>query len=389
MHELEIERERPSKVLIFDHQEIDPQRLWDNVSSLVPVAGLTFVSTPQELRQKVDSEEFDIVVLNSDLDELGGPLLFKELQLKEYDARVLVVTPTADPPTINNFYLWGCHSCVIKQDNWLSELGKAIAAQSRLKRMGSAALKTQAKSMAMNQVLLEKNRRLDEFSMTIAHDIRGPLGGISMNLEYVLDVYGEGMAARCQDLLKRAMDSASRLTNIVQAMYEYAKLGAQATKMAEVSLEKLVQEVASDLQFDPALDIKIGIDTLPAIWGNADLLRRVFINLINNAVKYNDKQEIVINIGLERLVPKSIGEFCEVFVADNGPGIPALDLKAIFNMFTRSSSSSKDKEGLGIGLAVVHRIVELHYGEIRVESGPGQGTKFLLTLPTERIEIGG
>jgi signal transduction histidine kinase len=112
-------------------------------------------------------------------------------------------------------------------------------------------------------LLEEKNKRLDEFSMTLAHDIRGPLAGISMKLEYLLDVFPNEMPPRATQLMTRALDSSKRLTSIVQSMYEYARLGAKAAKFQAVDLGTLVRETLSDLPLDAALDVKVGVDTLP------------------------------------------------------------------------------------------------------------------------------
>jgi signal transduction histidine kinase len=174
---------------------------------------------------------------------------------------------------------------------------------------------------------------------------------------------------------------------LVQSMYSYAKLGAKAGRMEPIVLGQLVEEVISDMHFNDSVQIKIGLGDLPTVWGSADLLRRLFINLLSNAVKYNDKPEIIINIGVRRIIERSLGKFVEVFVEDNGPGIPAEELSGIFSMFTRGASVRGDQEGAGIGLAVVQRIVELHFGDVTVESEVGKGTRFVVSLPTERLDF--
>jgi two-component system, sensor histidine kinase and response regulator len=208
-----------------------------------------------------------------------------------------------------------------------------------------------------------------------------------MKLEYLLDSYEQKIDQRFAELLKRAFHSTERLTSIVQGMYDFARLGAKAASMAEVPLGTLVEEVVGDLHFDDTLDIKIGMGDLPTVWGNAMLLRRVFMNLITNAIKYNDKKDIIVNIGIRSISEKSIARFAEIFVEDNGPGIPKNEIKDIFSMFSRGSTSKGDKEGVGVGLAVVQRIVELHFGKISVETEVGKGTKFVMLLPLEKIDF--
>ena len=170
-------------------------------------------------------------------------------------------------------------------------------------------------------------------------------------------------------------------------MYEYAKLGSKATKMGVVALNSLVSEVVSDLNLNPALDMEIGIGDLPDVWGSEGLLRRVFANLIGNAVKYNDKPKITVRVTSGRMIKKGIGNFCEIIVEDNGPGIPGAEQKEIFNMFRRGSNADQKSEGSGIGLAIVQRIVELHFGEVKVESEVGQGSRFCIQLPLENLAL--
>ena len=124
------------------------------------------------------------------------------------------------------------------------------------------------------------------------------------------------------------------------------------------------------------------------VWGNPELLRRAFINLVGNAVKYSDKSEVIINIGMRSIENRSLARFCQVFVQDNGAGVDPGELQSIFTMFSRGARFREGKEGLGIGLSVVQRIVELHFGEVSVESVVGQGSTFVLTLPLERISLG-
>jgi signal transduction histidine kinase len=296
-----------------------------------------------------------------------------------------MVSKQLSPEAVAELYNAGCAKCIVQREGWQAELAPAIRHVLRFKRLEEENGRLLVKLTEANQLLQDRNQRLDEFSATLAHDIRGPLGGISMKLEYLMDHYQQGLDQRFAELLKRSMASAHRLTKIVQAMYEFAKLGSQAAVMQAVDLNQIVPECISDLHFDEQLDITVGVGALPTVWGNADLLRRVFINLINNAVKYNDKHKIVVNVGQERLLEKGMAPYAEIFVEDNGPGIRKEDQQTIFQMFSRGQDAKQ--EGSGIGLAVVSRIVELHFGSVRLQSSPERGAKFILSLPMDKIDF--
>ena len=208
-----------------------------------------------------------------------------------------------------------------------------------------------------------------------------------MKLDYLTEVLDGTLEPKWLEMIRRALKTSERLTGILQGMYSYAKLGAQSAKMAETSLDEVVQGVVADLSFDDDLTIKLEIGELPTVWGSASLLHRVFQNLITNAVKYNDKKEIVVNISCVGISESGLGKFCRIEVSDNGPGIPADDQDRIFSMFFRGMNVAPNGEGLGLGLSFVQRIVELHFGRIELKSEPGMGTTFSFTLPLERIDF--
>jgi signal transduction histidine kinase len=192
-------------------------------------------------------------------------------------------------------------------------------------------------------------------------------------------------------MLERALSTTQRLVLMVQTMYNYAKLGAKAAHMEEVDLDQLLQTMLSDFDIAREKIINVVLEALPKVWGNRELLSRVFANLITNAVKYSDKEEPAIKISLQEVIEKPLGRFVVVHLADNGPGIKEESQGEIFNMFRRGEQISKD--GLGVGLAIVKRIIDLHYGEVRIvkkESYPDcnfAGLNLVLELPTHKVNF--
>ncbi len=374
-------------VLLFDEDRELLEAAGKILAQQLPFADIVCVAGLDEFRECLQQREFEVVVLEHLLSEISGIELIVELKLRDREPGVLVLSKTSDPQVLATVYNAGCQRCIVKEGRWLDELAPAVRHLLRIKRLEEQNASLIAKLTEANVQLCDKNKRLDEFSGTVAHDIRGPLGGINMKLEYMCDMYAEEVDPRLKKLLSSTLDSSRRLLGVVQAMYEFAKIGARAESLEEVRLPQLIEEVVQDLHFDESLDIQIGIGDLPAVWGNPHLLRKVFINLINNAVKYSDKQQIVINITPTRTFEKSIGRFCEFAVEDNGPGIPEEDLGEIFTMFRRGKDAGKKCDGVGIGLSVVKQIVEVHYGQIRAFSEPGGGARFVISLPLERIEL--
>lgn len=376
------------EVLILDSDETTLRQACDTLHFEVPGLAVRTVTTPDEFRNLCTQKDFDLVIIDCDLSNGASANLIHEMRLKDNEPAVLALSASEDPRVVANIFNMGCQRYIVKNGEWLSELGPAIRHTLRVKKLEDENRRLISRLTEAHMVLEERNRRLDEFSATVAHDIRGVLGGLSMRLEYILDSSQGTLPPKIQSMLEKAFGTSCRVTEIVQATYDFAHLGAEAINKDRVELTKLVEEVVADLAFDSGLDISIGIDDLPTVWGNDRLLRRVFINLITNAVKYSDKRSKVINIGVRQFVNQALGTFAQIFVEDNGPGIPECNLNDIFKMFYQQKPSSID-HGLGIGLSVVRRVVELHYGTIRAESEVGRGTTFIFTLPTDPIEIGG
>lgn len=378
---------KTDNILILDRENKEVASVILGIIDELPHVSITRVDSVQTYKDIVKSQDFDVVVMDYDVSGPTGIELIHELKLKDYEPSVLIVSTSVESKILTDIYNYGNHRYIVKRGGWKEEVGPAVRHLLRIRRLENENRNLLAKLTEANYLLNEKNKRLDEFSATLAHDIRGPLGGICMKIEYILDKYGANFDDKLRGLLDRAHSSSERLTRVVQAMYDFAKLGLKAAKMNEVDLAVLVPEVIADLSFDDALNITIGLGELPKVWGNAELLRRVFFNLIANAVKYNDKDEIVVNVGLRKREHRTLGEFCEIIVSDNGPGIAHDYQKEIFQLFGRGAAAGGSKEGLGLGLSEVRRIVELHFGKVWVESEVGRGTTMVLFLPVDEISF--
>ncbi|MCB0310849.1 MAG: hypothetical protein KDD42_06425 [Bdellovibrionales bacterium] len=379
------EFDRCERVVVFEQHDNDWQQLVADLASQGSSISLARVHTPEALQSELRSGDQEMVVIDADWDlNQYFELIY---QLKKHDAQpaVIIVSESADSRAITELYKHGCQRFIIRDSRWQDELILALRHMLRFRQVLHENEKIRTRLTEANLLLDERNKRLDEFSATLAHDIRGPLGSISMKLEYLLDHHPQGLDQRSSEVLGRALSSCRRLTDLVQAMYEFAKLGSQATKMELLDMNELVGEVLSDLEFDPKLEIEIGVADLPKVWGNSNLLRRVFINLINNAVKYNDKEKIRIAIECQGILDRPIGRFCEIAVEDNGAGIPEGEIDQVFGMFRRGSEADRSDGGAGIGLAVAQRIMEIHFGEIGVQSVLKRGSRFVLRLPLEDL----
>jgi PAS domain S-box-containing protein len=229
--------------------------------------------------------------------------------------------------------------------------------------------------------LSEADRRKDEFLATLAHELRNPLAPIRNGLEVLAHADGDPqLRSQSREMMRRQVEHMTRLID-------------DLLDIARISRGKLVLQRA---HLDLAVAIQNAIDTsrpllaargqqlaveLPAepiqVDGDATRLSQVFANLLDNAAKYGATG------GHVRLAVGRDGSEVEVTIADDGVGIPADMLAKVFDMFTQVDRSlAKAQGGLGIGLSIVKRLVEMHGGSIAVHSdGEGKGSTFRVRLP--------
>jgi two-component system phosphate regulon sensor histidine kinase PhoR len=162
--------------------------------------------------------------------------------------------------------------------------------------------------------------------------------------------------------------------------------GQAALNPQEVGLHALVARVLDDVQGqvgDRQVTLKNEIQPGTKVWADSDRLQQVFANLIENAIKYG-RTGGKIRIGQQ----ESKNGKVEIFVEDDGPGIPVESQARIFERFYRlDRARSRETGGTGLGLAIVKHIVQAHGGEVWVQSTPGEGSKFIFSLPLAFPEI--
>lgn len=378
-----VESER-RRILVLDDELSEHGGVAAQLVRILPDSEIREAHSLEGYLEALNESEFDIVVLDYDLPDARNSELLAQLKLRDHEPDVLIVSKCEELDTIR-LIAEARTRYVVKDEGLADSLMIALRDMLRIRRLEREVSLIQERLTVANAKLEDKNRRLDDFCATIAHDIRGPLAGLILKTEYIVDTYQHSLDERCINLLKRSAESAHRLVGVVQGMYEYAKVGAGVVRFDIVNLRNLVSEVLGDLHVDDSLEIQVGVGDLPEIWGNSALLRRVFVNLVSNSIKYSDKDELCIKVGCLGEVIVDGNCFARLYVEDNGPGISHDEIATIFDMFRRGRSPKHDTEGMGIGLAVVQRVVELHHGEIELTSEVGQGCRFTFLLPMQPL----
>jgi signal transduction histidine kinase len=231
---------------------------------------------------------------------------------------------------------------------------------------------------------LEELLRLrEELADMIIHDLRNPLGVISSTLELLRHVPVAGAEQEyVASVLGTMGRSVRRMQRLVDTLLDIARLeeGAMALGLLPLDLGGLVGEVLSE---ERPLAEKKGVTLesqlpsgLPPVLADHDVLLRVLINLVDNALKFTPRGERV------WVAAQAEGEGVRVEVVDAGPGIPVAERTRVFEKFTQVQGRAEIRRGVGLGLSFCRMAVEAHGGHIWVEDGPGgSGSRFLFTLP--------
>jgi two-component system phosphate regulon sensor histidine kinase PhoR len=226
---------------------------------------------------------------------------------------------------------------------------------------------------------LERTR--EEFVANVSHELRTPLSLIKGYVETLLD----GARANpevAQRFLKIIERNTQRLDLLIQDLLSISALESGRVKLnlQPVALRPLVEKTFNDLK--PPADNKnvVLVNQLPelAVIGDVNRIDQVLANLVDNAIKYGRVQGTVV-VGGQKTDDNKI----EVFVQDDGPGIPPEALDRVFERFYRvDKARSREQGGTGLGLSIVKHIVQAHGGEVWAKSEPGKGATFFFTLPT-------
>lgn len=225
-------------------------------------------------------------------------------------------------------------------------------------------------------------RRSDEIKTavlrSVSHDLRTPvtamLAGVSALRSSSLTPEER---AEVQDDVAA---SANKLSVLIDQLLDLSRLqaGTAEPRREWSSVEEALREAAAHAGPDPSV-FAFSVDPdLPLVRADAAQLERAFANLMENAARYGDGQPVSVRA-------RAVGNRIMIRIVDRGPGIPLAEQERIFTPFYRGESTARRVPGSGLGLAIARGFVEANGGTVTVESLPGQGTTFVITLPVERV----
>ena len=226
-----------------------------------------------------------------------------------------------------------------------------------------------------------------DFVSNVSHELRTPLALIRLYAE-TLELGRLSSPGKCQEYYEIIRKESERLTSLINNILDFSRIesGKKEYSFRETDVADLVRSTLESYRFEIEqngfqFEEKIDKD-LPQVWVDREAIARSLLNLVNNAVKYSTTEKY---LGVH-LYRHNGGVNLEV--VDHGIGIPAKEQPKIFEKFYRVCDPLvHNTKGSGLGLSLVRHIVQAHGGEVAVESAPGQGSKFIITLPVQTSEV--
>jgi PAS domain S-box-containing protein len=227
-----------------------------------------------------------------------------------------------------------------------------------------------------NAALQAANEELEAFSYSISHDLRAPVRAMGGFARMLAKQFPTPLPPEAAHTIDRIRENAVKMGQLIDGLLAFSGLSRQSLAKSLLNPTDIARAVLNDLQPELAgRNVEINIDLLPPCLADPTLLKQVFVNLLSNALKYSrGRSPAVIRVGSR---PEPDGP--AYFVQDNGAGFDMEYSAKLFRVFQRLHSPDHF-EGTGVGLAIVHRIVNRHGGRIWAEAQPDQGATFHFTL---------
>jgi PAS domain S-box-containing protein len=224
--------------------------------------------------------------------------------------------------------------------------------------------------------LEKRNKELNDFTHIVSHDLKNPINNILGISKILKSEYSGKLTPEINEFIEIIYDSSHKSQKLISDLLHFSRIGRVGEIIPQIDLNALVQNVLFDMSvLIKEKRVKVFFDSvLPIIDCDPLRIAEVYQNLITNSLKYNNKPEIIVNIGS---IEKK--DHYELYVKDNGIGINEKHYKDVFQIFRRIGESQE--EGSGIGLAIVKKIIEFHQGKIYLESEKNVYTKFTFSLP--------
>ena len=234
------------------------------------------------------------------------------------------------------------------------------------------------KLVAERTVKLESiNKELESFSYSVSHDLRAPLRGLTGYAQLLSDRYGDKLETDGKRIVGILKVEAFKMGQLIDELLKFSRLSRQELNTSNINMNQLFRSVYKELKdMTPDRNIEFVIGDLPSSNGDEILIRQVVVNILSNAIKFSrNRDKAIIEVGYNNQNGEEV-----YYVKDNGAGFDMKYYNKLFGVFQRLHRQ-EEFEGTGVGLALVHRIIQRHGGRVWAEGKVDEGATFYFTLP--------
>ncbi len=331
------------------------------------------VQTADQFRQKLQTTTPDVVLADYNLGSWRGMEALEILRSAGLDIPLILVSGAMGDVTAVECIKQGATDYVLKDS--LTRLPASVRRALEEKQVRKERRHAEADLAKKAEELARSNRDLEQFAYVASHDLQEPLRMVAAYTQLLAERYGDKLDENAKKYIQYALEGALRMQTLVQDLLEFSRVG-RNRKSTALACDAVVREALENLQ--AALQESgavVHYDGLPTVSADRTQLVQLFQNLIGNAIKFHGEEAPVIAVTAEKT-----GAEWTFSVSDNGIGIAAEHVEAIFVIFQRLHTRA-EYPGNGVGLAICKKIVEQHGGRISVESKAGEGASFKFTLP--------
>jgi signal transduction histidine kinase len=356
----------------------------------------------KESEGKISKNKYDIILLDLGLpDSSGLETLFKLITRFPGLATIIILTGLNDTEIGLKAVNSGAQDYIIKGQVDSEKLLKSIIYSFERSRL-NIELKEQieARKLAEKEILklnseLEDrihsrtaqleivNTELEAFSHSVSHDLRAPLRHINGFAEILKEEFSDQLPEKARSYLNTIEDAAKKMNRLIDDLLNLSRTNRTELKKSTIKMKQVLDDALSEVKpllANRTVDFKIS--ELPEVTGDYSLLRMVWINLLDNAIKYSrPRKKAVIQIDCNKEKKEYI--FC---IRDNGVGFDMQYSDKLFGVFQRLHSED-EFEGNGIGLSNVRRIISRHYGRTWAEAEIDKGAAFYFSLPEDQVNF--
>ena len=361
-----MQHQRAQRVQLFTQQKFQDIRLTLDLQQSNDTMSLNNILHTQRGRAIMDSIRMNILLLQQ---VESRDVRIRQQQLDNFSTvtTVLRFLGVLGLATVFYYIYSQLQPLVATISNWNETMSAEIVERRRIEQVNNELINS----------LNIKNRELDQFAYIASHDLREPLRTVSNYVEVLQEDHAAQIDEQGHEYLTVIHRATVRMRDLIETLLQYGRVG-RTEETEPVDIRALVTEALENLEFRvEESEAKVEIGALPTVHGYPVALRQLFQNLLANAMKFHRPGEP------PRIDVSGYADDAAVHITvrDHGIGISEEDQKKIFELFTRLNSRDR-YEGQGIGLAFCQKIVHLHQGSITVESQPGRGSAFTVTIPT-------